>query len=134
MVTAAQIAAARQYAPPLVTAGRTDRRGAVLRSVNRRAVDYARRAGLRMEDVYPGGLATVRAMAPSPGSPEAAAFASAAGLRLGELYPPAFAGEASRRRWRWGWMALGVLVGAALAGPLGVPLGAVAGGLIGGSR
>ncbi len=134
MATAVQIAAARRFAPPLVVKSRVDRRGAKLRSVDRRAVDYARRAGLRVEDVYPGGLATVRAMAPSQGTPEAAAFASAAGLGLGELYPTMFAGEAPGRRWRWGWMALGVLVGAAFVGPLGVPLGAVAGGLIGGAR
>jgi hypothetical protein len=131
MVTATQITAARRFAPPLVVAARVDRRGAKLRTVNRRAVDYATRAGMRLEDVYPGGLGVVRSMAPGRGSSEAAAFAAAAGLGLGELYPPStFAGEIPRKRWRWGWMAVGAFVGAALLGPVG----AVAGGLIGGTR
>jgi hypothetical protein len=124
-----QIAAARRYAPPLLVTTRVDRRGAKLRQINRCAIDYARRAGLAFEDVYPGGTAVVRRLAPPKGSHEAKAFARASGLSHRTL----FGGEIESEeplRWRWRWAAVGAIVGAALAGPIG----AVAGGLIGGTR
>lgn len=130
MPTEVQIAAARRYAPPLFTVSKIDRRGAKLRSVNRRAVDYAHRAGMSVETVYPGAMGSIRALAPPMGSPEASAFVAATGLAEGDVYP-IFGGEvSSARRWRWGWVAMGILVGAALGGPLG----AAAGGLLGATR
>jgi hypothetical protein len=134
MVTVPQITAARQYAPPLVTVSQLDRRGAKLRCVNRRAVDYARNAGMGVETVYPGGMSQVRRLAPARGSPEAAPWVKAVGLRASDVYPPSsggsFAGETVSRKRRWGWTAVGLFVGACLAGPLG----AMAGGLIGVTR
>lgn len=54
MITRAQrIAAARRYAPPLIEVRQADRRGARVRQVSKRAVDYANRAGLALEEVYP---------------------------------------------------------------------------------
>jgi hypothetical protein len=134
MATAEQIRAARRYAPPLVTSGRVDRRGAILRSVSRRAIEYAAAAGMSVEDVYPGEIAAARALTPRAGSAESVEFLRVTGLREAEVYPPVVAIGwdllPSRRRWRWGWIAVGVIVGAALAGPVG----ALAGGLIGGVR
>ena len=129
--TAVQIAAARRFAPPLITLDRLDKRGAKLRQVNRRAVDYAHRAGLSVEEVYPEGLWMLRALAPAAESVEAGAFMRTTGLRSDELYPP-FGGEMTGKRggWRWGWAVVGALVGAALVGPIG----AVAGGILGGAR
>jgi hypothetical protein len=129
MVTPAQIEAARRFAPPLMTVGRADRRGARLRSVNRRAIDYAQRAGFSLEDVYPHGLTAVRALAPTAGTPEAPAFVAAIGLPLGEIYPTSFSGE-SKSPWRWGWAVAGFAVGAMAGGPIW----AVAGSLLGGFR
>ncbi len=134
--TAVQIAAARRWAPPLVVQLQADRRGARLRAVNRRAVDYARRAGMRLEDVYPGGLATVRALAPPPGTAAATTFLRTTGLSAAAVYPPpAMSGEASAQKgWRWGWAALGVLAGAALGGPAGAAVGGVLGAVAGRSK
>ena len=124
-MTPIPVEAARRYAPPLITTGSLDRRGANLRQVNRRAVDYALNAGFGVEDVYPGGLGKIRALAPLWGSPEAFTFAGAAGLAVRDVYPPAPAPKNVRRR-RWKWFVAGILLGAAFGGPLG----AVAGGLL----
>jgi hypothetical protein len=128
MDLATQIAAARRFAPPLTTIGRADRRGARVRLLNRRAVDYAKRAGLGVWDVYPEGLMAVQAMAPEQGSAESGTFAAAAGLELADVY---FGSEVKpiKRRWCWSWAAVGVLVGAALVGPIGAVVG-LAGGLL----
>jgi hypothetical protein len=129
MATAVQIEAARRYAPPLITVGQVDRRGARLRQVNRRAVEYVSRAGLALEDVYPGAAGTIRALAPPMGSPEAPMFVRVTGLTAADVYPPAtFAGEAPKARWRWGWATAGFLVGAACVGPVGALVGAIIGG------
>ena len=133
-----KLAATRRYAPPLVVTGRVDRRGAVLRGVNRRAIDYTRSAGFGIEDVYPSGIEMVRAMAPPRDAPESAAFVRASGLSTGDVYPliSCVGGAAAqpRRRWRWGWVVAGVLVGAALVGPIGAAVGVVAGGIMGATR
>ncbi len=133
-----KLAATRRFAPPLMVTGQVDRRGASLRSINKRAVDYSRNAGFGIEDVYPSGIPAVRAMAPPPGTPEAAAFVRTSGLRETDVYPliSCVGGSAiyPRRRWRWGWVVAGVLVGAALVGPIGAAVGVVAGGLVGASR
>lgn len=143
MATVAQIEAARRFAPPLLVTEQVDRRGARLRHVNRRAVEYAQRAGMQLEDVYPGALAIVRAMAPPAGSIEAPTFVRAVGLRFIDVYPPAGAGivvagetpsQALRTRWRWVWPAAGLLVGAAVAGPVGLVVGGGFGVLAGGAR
>ena len=134
-----KLQAVRRFAPPLVVTGRVDRRGAPIRSVSRRAVDYTRSAGFGVEDVYPDAVGAMRALAPPMGSPEAPAFMRATGLSQREVYPPLISCVGGmqvypRRRWRWRWAAVGFLVGAALAGPLGAAAAGVAGGLIGGSR
>lgn len=127
MATVAQIAAARRFAPPLITTGQIDRRGAKLRYVNRRAIDYARRAGLTLTDVYPDGLAAIRALAPAPGTDAEVLFARDLGLP-----PSAFGAELAIpvRRWCWGWALAGALLGAMVVGPVG----ALAGGVFGGVR
>jgi hypothetical protein len=130
MHTKPQITAARRYAPPLLIVARVDRRGAKLRQVNRCAVDYARRAGLAFEDVYPGGTDAVRRLAPPKGTHEAKAFARATGLSHRTIFGGEAVGLEEPLRWRWRWAAVGAIVGAAFAGPIG----AVAGGLIGGTR
>lgn len=133
-----KLQAARRFAPPLVVTGRVDRRGASLRSVSRRAVDYTRSAGFGIEDVYPSGIRAVRAMAPPKDAPEAAAFVRASGLRETDVYPliSCVGGMQvyPKRRWRWGWVVAGVIVGAALVGPIGAAVGVVAGGLVGAAR
>jgi len=126
-VTPPQIAAARQYAPPLFVTGQLDRRGAKLRLVNRRAVDYAHRAGMSVETVYPGATGSIRALAPPMGTPEARAFVAATGLSIGEVYASDFSGERVLR-WRWGWAVVGFAVGAVILGPIGAAVGAVVGG------
>lgn len=93
---------------------------------------------MSLEDVYPGGRAIVHTLAPPPGTVEAATFMRLSGLDMVDVYPtlPMFSGQADKRaprRWRWGWMAVGVLVGAALAGPIGAAVG-LAGGLVGTAR
>ncbi len=136
MVTDAQIAAARRFAPPLIVMERVDRRGAKLRQVSRKAIDYVTHAGMVLEDVYPGGGVAVRELAPPEGTAEAAAFTRAAGLSMGDVYPAVslavFSGEGSRRRWRWRWVVVGALVGAVFAGPIGAAVG-LAGGLVDGA-
>ena len=123
-----QLAAARHYAPPLIVAGRLDRRGAPLRQVNRRAVDYARSAGFGVDDVYPGGLAMIRSLAPTGGL-EMGEFARAAGLLPSELY--SFGAETpSPAAWDWRW----TMFGAALGAMFGGPVWAAAGSLLGGVR
>jgi hypothetical protein len=129
VATAAQLEAARRYAPPLITVGQIDRRGARLRQVNRRAVEYVQHAGLALEDVYPGARGTIRALAPPMGSPEAPMFVRATGLPSADIYPggalATFGGETSRARWRWGWATAGFIVGAVVVGPIGAVVGAV---------
>ena len=126
MPTPAQIAAARQYAPPLIAVGQVDRRGAKLRVVNKQAVAYAQRAGLALEDVYPGGLPQVRAIAPEEGTYESFAFAQTLGITPDELYPATFEGEAPKGL-PWGWALAGFAIGACAGGPLW----ALAGGILG---
>lgn len=128
-MTPLQIAAARQYAPPLIVVGRVDRRGARLRRVSRRAVEYARRAGMPLEVVYPGGVIAVRRLAPMAGTPEALRFLRATGLPMGEVYPPvAFGGELRGKR-RWPWIAVGAAIGAMVGGPVGMVVGCAVGSL-----
>lgn len=138
-----KIAAARKFAPPLIVTAKVDRRGAALRTVNRRAVDYARRGGFRLEEVYPGGLAQVRAIAPPRGSPDADKFLRATGLSVAAVYPPphVLAAQRSRigadapligaapARWRWRWSALGAVAGAMAGGPVYAAAGLVLGGV-----
>jgi hypothetical protein len=137
--TAAKLAATRRFAPPLVTTGRVDRRGANMRLLNRRAVDYARNAGFGVEDVYPDAVGTMRALAPPMGSPEAGAFVRAAGLSFRDVYPPLIScvgGDKAlglRRPSRWRWATVGFFVGAVIAGPIGAAVGVTVG-LIGGGR
>jgi hypothetical protein len=131
------IAMVRHFAPPFVTTGQLDRRGARLYLVNCRAVEFARDAGLRLEDVYPGAMKALRHLAPPAGSPEALVFAEEAGVPAGDLYPVrvAFGGEVGpQRRWRWGWALAGALIGAALVGPVGAAAMGAAGGFMGGTR
>jgi hypothetical protein len=130
-ISPVQIAAARKFAPPLITTGQADRRGARLRSVNRRAVDYARNAGIALADVYPLDIVTMRALAPSADSIEASTFVYSAGLTADDVYPTevTFMGEGPRRHWRWGWAAVGALVGAVVAGPIGAAVGVIVGGV-----
>ena len=125
-----QLAAARHYAPPLIVAGRLDRRGAPLRQVNRRAVDYARSAGFGVDDVYPGGMAMIRSLAPTGGL-EMGEFARAAGLLPIELYSfDTFGVETpSSSSWDWRWTAIGAAVGAMLGGPMWAAAGSLLGGV-----
>jgi hypothetical protein len=134
VATAAQIAAARLYAPPLFVVEPFDRRGAQLRQVSPKAVEYARRAGLAVLDVYPNALGPIREMAPMAGSMEAARFVRAVGLRAEDVYP--FAGEpgpAPSPSMRWAaWAVAGVFLGAVTVGGavgwlIGGSLGAIAG-------
>lgn len=122
-----QLAAARHYAPPLIIADRLDRRGAPLRQVNRRAVDYVRSAGFGVDDVYPGGMAMIRSLAPVNGL-EMGEFARAAGLHPADLYM--FGAEAPASGWDWRW----TMIGAALGAMFGGPVWAAAGSLLGGVR
>jgi hypothetical protein len=135
MTATARIAAARAYAPPLVIVEAFDKRGAKLRQVNQKAVGYAQRAGLALEDVYPGALATLRLLAPPAGSPEAIRFAMSVGVPLSDLYPaPATAsGEDTPRlrRRRWAWIAAGLVLGAISGGVSGLLTGGVVGALVG---
>jgi hypothetical protein len=97
MITRAErIAAARRYAPPLVEVVRADRRGARLRQVSRRAIEYARNAGLTLGEVYP-----------------------AARSQLGGLAPSVFGADPQPASQPWGWRAaaLGLVLGA-LVGPV----------------
>lgn len=129
-LTSAQLEAARHFAPPLIVGARADRRGASLRGVNRRAVDYAARAGVPLDALYPEELATARVMAPPAGSPEAAPWLAATGLSAADVYP--MGGEVPARprtRWRWGWALAGAVAGAALGGPVWAAVGSLAGGL-----
>lgn len=134
----ARIAAARAYAPPLVIVEPFDRRGARLRQVNAKAIAYAQRAGMSLEEVYPGAIAMLRALAPPPGTIEAARFARAVGLRVPDLYAvsggaggTSVGGERSRGRRRWAWIAAGLALGAATAGAGGALVGGAVGGLVG---
>lgn len=122
-----QLAATRRYAPPLFTDARLDRRGAAIRQVNRRAVDYAHSAGFGVDDVYPGAMSMIRSLAPMSGF-EMGEFALAAGLHPADLYP--FGAEMTSASWSWSRTLLGVAVGAMLGGPVW----AAAGGLLGGVR
>ena len=99
MATPAQIAGARRFAPPLFVVRSVDRRGAKIREVNRQAVAYAKRAGLRMEDVFPGSGEEVRKLAPARGTKEAEAFLRASGLGRAFVYPEPVAkfGDAQER-------------------------------------
>jgi hypothetical protein len=129
----ARIAAARAYAPPLVVVEAFDKRGAKLRQVNQKAVGYAQRAGLALEDVYPGALATLRLLAPSAGSLEAIRFAMSVGVPLSDLYPApaAVSGESkSRPRRRWLWVAVGLALGALSGGTANAVVGGVVGALV----
>jgi hypothetical protein len=128
---ALRIAAARRFAPPLVQIGAVDRRGARLRTLNGKAIGYALRSGLPFDDVYPGGIATARRLAPPGGTAEASAFVRASGLPYDVVYPPTFAGEGPRRRFPWGWTVVGLLFGACAGGPVGLAVGGVAGLLAG---
>ena len=138
MTPAERTAAARRFAPPLLVPTRLDRRGATLRALNPKALAYVKGSGMRLSDIYPDGLATIRGLAPIPRTPDAAAFLRATGLSEAAVYPPAqMAGEApivaGRPRKRWAWALAGATIGALAAGPLGL---AVGGGLgwVGGSR
>jgi hypothetical protein len=125
-MTPIPIETARHFAPPLFVVDTFDRRGAKLRCVNRRAVDYALNAGFGVEDIYPGGLGKIRSLAPVWGSPEAPAFVSATGLTTRDVYPPRWTGSKPARRRRWGWLVAGLILGAAFGGPIG----AITGGLL----
>lgn len=133
MPDTARIAAARAYAPPLVIVEAFDKRGAKLRQVNQKAVGYAQRAGLALEDVYPGALDTLRLLAPPVGTTEAIRFAMSVGLPLSSLYPaPAVvSGEStSRPRRRWLWVAVGLALGALSGGTANAVVGGVVGALV----
>lgn len=132
----ARIEAARCFAPPLVTVGQVDRRGARLHFINGRAVAYTQSAGLSLEEVYPGAMRALRMLAPPAGSPEAAPFAREVGVPVGDLYPLTvdFGQEPQNKRsWGWKWAIVGALLGAAAFGPAGSAVIGVAGGLIGGA-
>lgn len=109
MPSVAQIAAARQYAPPLITTLQVDRRGARLRTVNQKALDYAQRAGLSLTDVYPGWQAQL--------------------YMLGQAPDVDIAGEAPATGRKWGWAAAGFAVGAMAVGPIWALAGAALGAL-----
>jgi len=136
----AKIAAARRYAPPLVVVAPIDRRGARLRQISRRAIDYTKNAGLKLLDVYPDALTAVRRMAPAAGTPEATNFVASIGLTTADVYPPAtVSGERRVRmrrsgragRWRWAWAVVGAAIGGVVAGPIGLAVGGGVG-LLGG--
>ena len=105
MLTPAQLEATRRYAPPLFVVGQLDRRGAKLRQLNQRAIDYASSAGSTLMEVYP--------------------------QQIGDLYridDSKFEGESVSSGWRWGLSTLGFAAGACIGGPIW----ALAGGLLGG--
>lgn len=133
---ATAIVAARRYAPPLVVIGTIDRRGARLRRINPLAIGYVRRAGLLLDDVYPGGSVIVRTLAPAQRSHEAQTYVQLTGLAHGDVYPPAssMGAEAPQPRARWGWAATGAVIGAMAGGPWGAAVGGGLGALLGGGR
>jgi hypothetical protein len=136
MTDTAKIAAARRYAPPLFVIEAFDKRGARLRQVNPKAVGYVQRAGLKLEDVYPGAIAQLRLLAPQQGTPEAIRFAMSVGVLMSDLYPPAatVSGEASskpRHRRRWVWIAAGLVIGIVTGGAVGAAVGSVVGAVVG---
>lgn len=134
MDRATKIAAARRYAPPLFSYEPLDRRGARLRQVNRGAVDYAARAGLTLNDVYPNAIHIVRGMAPPPGGRDARRFSLATGLPIDEIYPSPFAGEAPKKRRRWVWTIAGLVTGGVVGGVVGLVAGGALGAFVGGGR
>jgi hypothetical protein len=133
MPDTARIAAARTYAPPLVVVEAFDKRGARLRQVNPKAIGYAQRAGLKIEDVYPGALGFLRSIAPPQGTVEATRFVQSIGVPANDIYPTAsISGEASpRRRRRWLWVAAGLVLGVVTGGVSGAVAGGVVGAIVG---
>ena len=85
-----------------------------LRRVNPLAVDYLQ--GRPLAEVYPEDTAGLRALAPPPGGPDAAAFVAATGLPYGEVYPPSGA-LTKPRGFRWGATAAGLVAGALVGWP-----------------
>jgi hypothetical protein len=131
------IAAAKRFAPPLIVIAAIDRRGARLRRINPLAIRYAKRAGLELEEVYPGGTVILRALAPHAFAaaviPRPAFGVEAAGVGSGVGVAGVAVADVSRRS-GWGWTAAGAALGAMAGGPWGAALGGGLGALIGGGR
>jgi hypothetical protein len=97
-----KISFTRKWAPPLWEIRQAHPKGARIRQVSRRAIEYTRAAGFELGEVYFG--VESRGGAGVPARPAA-------------------------RPWRWGLPALGLVLGA-LVGPVGAVIGGLVGGVL----
>jgi hypothetical protein len=105
--------------------------------VNPEAIEHVVKTGKTFTEIYPEGVAELRAIAPhlmtrAEINPAAKTFVEVTGLPFAEIYPehgaiiviePAAITIPSPRIGPWPFVALGLVVGALLAGPVGAVCG-----------